>query len=1729
MADLDKLQIEVAADTKKATTAIDALIKQLGNLSDAFNVKGMDGFVTSLRSVASAINNINTNQLNKIANSMGSLKKATSGLAHISDNANKTNDSVTRLGKKLADIANITDKKGVSMLTDSLREFLNASNSSEFTAARNKILNVAKTFGSVGSEIDKDRERAKQFLAELDKTKINLPMDWTKEYADSAEGKRIRGMIGNFSRTVSSGGSDADDVAKNLGIGDYNNAQDAFKAIASQASIMRDIVDNTDDYVTNLGDALRMTGEQGREAAESMQAFTQALANAVGLTSNQLKDTFGMDGFLGEDFEQQNIAMETFTQNAERLKAQGNPFQNIIDGLNELTSTNMNDTLVTYLYSIKEAASSIGGRSGQNAGEAMKRISEGLQSLEISIPGNGYQIESFAKSLRKLGSGNIVSAAQALPFVAQGLEALNGVNITTDNAKITELAKAVAGFGYAKVEKAIVNLPTLTNELVRLINALSKAPEVSQNTVELVKALGNLNTNALRTDKATRRAGQGLDIFTKKTKRAKSASFSLAAAIGKIYASYWMVLRAIGMFKNSIDLASDLTETQNVVDQTFGQMKYAMEDFAKTAVETVGMNELTAKKIGSRYQGMVKAMAISPEMVRSATEFTDKATNGYSKVSDKVADLSINMTKLAGDMASFYNLDYEDVAEDLEAVMTGMTRPMRKYGIDLTVASMKEFALANGLNADIKNMSNAEKTMLRYQMVMARTTAAQNDFIKTQDTWANQSRIAAENLKRLQIILGQIGIYSFKPLVKSFNSAMNDILHLAESTFNSLGTIFGWEVEITDVGIVDDLADGMDDVSDGIGDAADEAKKFKNFLLGIDELNLLPDTKDKNGNDGADTIGAMANDLEDSAVKMRKTEKGFDSIYDTLFKLGRRIGEVQLDWLKGIDWDDIYKKAESAGKGLASFLNGYLADAELFYHKGRFIANGINTVAHAIYGFFHEFEGYQYGKDLGFELNGFNRSLDWDIIKGAAYEMSHDLTEIVNGFFENVNWNDVGRTIIEGINTAVLFVSTLWNEIHWDIIGRSLGDALNGMVQNWDHEEMARLFHGKIKALFDLANSFLDQADFVEFGHTIGQFLSELHLEEFADDIAVLVWNLIKAAFELLPTMFAEAPLETSLIMAFAGAKFTGFGNSFGSMLAGAMKTGLSGAGVGSSLGSVIAMDLDAIVTSGSLLVQATAIGEAIAGAIVAAWAGYNFGLKLHDIIFEGDEMWSEQGAIVEAVKNITWWDDAFGQMVTDLKTNVEYYDKALDSFYGINADFAKRDFGINEGMTWEDVRHSIETGAKSYTESQYEQMKEMLINSGNSNIEVNELINSLKTARDNYLNGFAPWLEDQSDIQYALKNGAQYADQILEDAYNRYNLVLEEEAELERKRDELYNSPENQRQRYNAQQERIAELNNEIEAWNGLSEAQQNFARISGQVPEHILDIQKPDAYEKAGKALTKFAGDAGSFARNTTNALQTAVNGLFKFDYSVSASSSNAVGAIKEMEDAFGHAGNMGSGLFTGEVRNIENLNTKLILTGTGLERITTAIDEIGNKKDKTRTLHEAFDGVKGKVEEVGNLFTMENMDNMFSAIPKAFRMAWQDAVNILKSVWAEMANWINQNAQLEIPKVKVGNNDYGGQKVRIQVPRFDVGGSIPNNGNLFFANESGAEVVANMGSRTGVMNTDQMETAIANGMMKALAANGQNVTVVLEGDASSFFSAMVKENNNAIMRVGASPLRV
>lgn len=1351
------------------------------------------------------------------------------------------------------------------------------------------------------------------------------------------------------------------------------------------------------------------------------------ISGVEGFTSSLQHISSAINAINTDKVERLSVSMRGLASAGKKLSGIGDPFGNVNSSLRELSTIQLSDTLEN-LNIVKDAVSKVGGKSGQAAGAAMKEIAAGLRSLNVPVPPIGEELTALANGLRALGSGNIVTASQTLPYLAQGLRELNaaGGSLTADAEKIITLANAVKLFGYSKMEKSIVNLPILATELKKLIETLASAPEVSNNTVELVKAIGNLNVNTRQLSTNATRAGRSLDFFSNHAKKAHKATFSLAATIGKIYATYWALFRVMGMFKNSIDLASNLTEVQNVVDHTFGDMKYRMEDFASTAVETIGMSELTAKEIGARFQAMGRNMGVPDSAVQKTNDFIQKATNGYANVADSMADVSINLTKLSGDMASFYNMDYEDVAEKMEAVFTGQTRPLRTFGLDLTQASLKAFALANGLNADIESMTQAEKTLLRYQYVMANTVAAQGDFERTIGTWANQVKLARENLKRLQIILGQIGINTFKPLVANFNAAMNDIIHLAESTFNSLGKIFGWQIEISDVGIVDDMADGLEDVGDGFDGARKEAKKFKNFLLGIDELNLLPDNDDKDSGSGAgDSFAAMASGMQDSLVNMRETESAFDSIYDTLYKLGARIGEVQKEWLKNIKWDDIYEKARNIGKGLASFLNGYLSDAELFYEKGRFIANGINTVSQAIYGFFHEFDGYQLGVDLGSELNGITSNLDWSIIKSGSYEMAHDLTETINGFFETANWKDVGHTIAEGINTAVKFVSTFWNEIHWDVIGTSIGDAVTQFFKDIDAEEAARMFKGKIQAILDLANNFLESADFEEIGHKIGQFLSELKLEDYADDIARLIWNLIKAGFNGLSSVVEEAPIEAALLLAFGSMKFSNFGLSVGGNMAGAASSAFT-----PKLTSLLLTDLGTLSKSASLTYKAGLVGTAIAAAIITAIEGYNLGIKLGEALFPEDAMWYTADAWKEAVMNIGFWDNAVEEFSGSHRSDFGYFkDDQVTSIYP----YFNKLLGAEDGDTWKDVKDRIRRGSVYITDKDINDIKKFLEDSGVSASEINNLTNQLVSARDSYENGFKLWLSNNSGI-------LERENITLVQAYRRYENAVER-----------------------------------------TKETSETFANL--------------------GKTI----GSIFSKEQEITNDFNGISSG-----------------------DRFARSGIGGNNIWTKELQNIENLNTKLFATKNGIEQVGIAFESFA-KKDKSSSLADAFESVKTKAQEIGSKLSGDTFAKMFENIPQAFSIAWRDALTVMQEMWAQMAKWINENAKIEIPKTKVGKNEIGGGTVQLKVPKFDVGGSIPNNGQLFVANESGAEVVANMGRSTGVMNTDQMETAIANGMMKALAASGQTVQVVLNGDASTFFTAMVKENNNSIMRTGASPLRV
>ncbi len=643
------------------------------------------------------------------------------------------------------------------------------------------------------------------------------------------------------------------------------------------------------------------------------------------------------------------------------------------------------------------------------------RILSSVLSGASSVSSNTIQLVNAISRLASAGDKVQVSGS-ALPTFGKNLtkliNSLSKAGIVS--AETIQFASAIGLLASAgeKTGQTAANLDALAEALKRFMQTMSTAPTVNANIIQMTQAIGQLASNGNRVGGVTRGLTSSLNSWGNSARKASKHSFNLASAIGKVYATYWMLFRALGVFRKAIDISGALTEVQNVISHSFGPSMDKVEEQAKNAIYTLGMSELSFKQYASTYQSMGLAMGITAKQVGDANNFLAKSTDGYVQASDDMADVSLNLTKLAGDIASFYDKSQSDVAEDLQSVFTGTIMPMRKYGVSLDMASLKAFALANGLNADVSSMTQAEKTMLRYQYVMAQTTMAQGDFARTADTWNNQVRLLGENFKRLGAIWGNAGINMLKPLLQALNRGLDAVIDFSENIVNALGAIFGWKLEIQRGALADDFenaATGADNLASGTGKAADNAKKLKKQLQGFDELNVLNTPNDSSGgNGGSGGSGGASSGGSSGGMKFNVTETDglYKSAISNLRGLGEYIGINLTKELESIDWDSAYKGAENFGKGLADFLTG-LISPQLFYATGKTIANSLNTAITASLSFTDNFDFDDLGLSIASGINGFFQNFDFKKFAKAINGWVDGIEDTIFTALKNISWSDV--------------------------------------------------------------------------------------------------------------------------------------------------------------------------------------------------------------------------------------------------------------------------------------------------------------------------------------------------------------------------------------------------------------------------------------------------------------------------------------------------------------------------------------------------------------------------------------------------------------------------------------------------------------------------------------------------------------------------------------------------
>lgn len=496
---------------------------------------------------------------------------------------------------------------------------------------------------------------------------------------------------------------------------------------------------------------------------------------------------------------------------------------------------------------------------------------------------------------------------------------------------------------------------------------------------------------------------------TKSIERVKNQLKTFAKTAAVAFSTY-----AITNFgKECIELGSDLAEVQNVVDVTFPAMTKQVDKWAKSAANSFGLSETMAKQYVGTFGSMAEAFG-----------FTEK----------EAYDMSTTLTGLAGDVASFYNIRQDEAYTKLKSVFSGETETLKDLGIVMTQTALDSYALANGYGKTTAKMTEAEKVTLRYKFVQDQLANATGDFARTQDSWANQTRILQLRLDSLKATLGQGLINVFSPLLKNLNSFIEK-LDVATEKFKSFTEqVFGYS-SATDNSAnsasseMTDLADETANANSALATTSKKTKEIKDNLQGFDRLNVM--SLDNSSSDDSTAVNsptkksskAAVNALDTAATAIEKrTNKVFDSIKRALNNLKNAFVSI------GESWKRVWK-------------NG----------TGEKIIGNIKQLLKNVFDII--------GDISGAFTKAWNKAGLGDAVVQSITDKWNSLLELVNTIAEDFRkvWNNgtgvrIWTNILNIIKNCNNYTKTLRNKIKqaWDKneSGKKIWEAILGIVED---------------------------------------------------------------------------------------------------------------------------------------------------------------------------------------------------------------------------------------------------------------------------------------------------------------------------------------------------------------------------------------------------------------------------------------------------------------------------------------------------------------------------------------------------------------------------------------------------------------------------------------------------------------------------------------------------------
>lgn len=272
---------------------------------------------------------------------------------------------------------------------------------------------------------------------------------------------------------------------------------------------------------------------------------------------------------------------------------------------------------------------------------------------------------------------------------------------------------------------------------------------------------------------------------------------------------------------------------------------------------------------------------------------------GYGIAEDVSAKMSKQLTQLGYDLSSLWNVDVDTAMKRLQSGMSGQIKGLKAWGINLSVAQLRETALAHGIELSTAKMTEGQKAMLRYVTLMERTTNVQGDLARTIITPANAMRILEQQATQARRALGNVvSVIAVKaiPVFQAF-------IFIITKAANALAKLWGYQLPEIDYSGLTAGGDAAEDMADGLDKAASAAKKLKSYTMGFDELNVIDPNQGASGgtpNDYTADFGFNPEDYEyDFLGGVLKDTEELEKKLENVLRIVGAIGAGILAWKIG--------------------------------------------------------------------------------------------------------------------------------------------------------------------------------------------------------------------------------------------------------------------------------------------------------------------------------------------------------------------------------------------------------------------------------------------------------------------------------------------------------------------------------------------------------------------------------------------------------------------------------------------------------------------------------------------------------------------------------------------------------------------------------------------------------------------------------------------------------------